>query len=111
MASPAYLMRLGTVPCEEAFALQRSLAGAVSQGAIPDTIVFLEHPPVVTTGRTTHPADHPAPPPPPALTRRGRGLKLYVRALEHALVETLSTFALDATTIDGLTGVWMPPEN
>ena len=39
-----------TVPYLEAWELQRSLAGAVSQGAIPDTVVLLEHPPVVTLG-------------------------------------------------------------
>ena len=47
------MLHLGQVPYREAWDLQRSLAGAVSQGAIPDTIVFLEHPPVVTLGRRT----------------------------------------------------------
>ena len=47
----AYVLNLGLVPYGEAWELQRSLAGAVSQGAIPDTIVLLEHPPVVTLGR------------------------------------------------------------
>ena len=46
-------MNLGLVPYGEAWELQRSLAGAVSQGAIPDTILLLEHPPTVTTGRRT----------------------------------------------------------
>ena len=41
------------MPYREAWDLQRSLAGAVSQGAIPDTVLFLEHPPVVTLGRRT----------------------------------------------------------
>ena len=36
----AYLMRLGVVPYREAWELQRSLAAAVSQGAIPDTVIF-----------------------------------------------------------------------
>ena len=49
----AYVMNLGLVPYGEAWELQRSLAGAVSQGAIPDTIILLEHPPTVTTGRRT----------------------------------------------------------
>ena len=40
----AYLLSVGLVPYGEAFDLQRSLAGAVSQGAIPETVVFLEHP-------------------------------------------------------------------
>src|SRR5438046_2293763 len=53
MSDGAYLLELGLVPYGEAFELQRSLAGAVSQGAIPETVVFLEHPPVVTVGRRT----------------------------------------------------------
>ena len=51
MSRGAYLLDLGLVPYQEAWDLQRSLAGAVSQGAIPDAVVFLEHPPVVTLGR------------------------------------------------------------
>src|SRR4026207_599593 len=46
-------MNLGLVPYGEAFELQRTLAGAVSQGAIPETGGFLEHPPAVTIGRRT----------------------------------------------------------
>src|SRR5437762_4355603 len=53
MSRGGYVMHLGHVPYAEAWDLQRSLAGAVSQGAIPDTVVFLEHPPVVTLGRRT----------------------------------------------------------
>src|SRR5881392_2972848 len=49
----AYVLDLDFVPYREAWELQRSLAGAVSQGAIPDTVLFLEHPPVVTLGRRT----------------------------------------------------------
>ena len=50
---PGYVLTLGQTPYLEAWELQRSLAGAVSQGAIPDTVVLLEHPPVVTLGRRT----------------------------------------------------------
>src|SRR3982750_397396 len=53
MTRGAYVMQLGRVPYREAWDLQRSLAGAVSQGALPDTVLFLEHPPVVTLGRRT----------------------------------------------------------
>ena len=48
-----YLLTLGMTPYVEAWNLQRSLAAAVSQGAIPDTVVLLEHPPVITVGRRT----------------------------------------------------------
>ena len=49
----AYLLNLGETPYLEAWELQRTLAGAVSQDAIPDTVVMLEHPPVITLGRLT----------------------------------------------------------
>ena len=51
------MLQLGLVPYREAWELQRSLAGAVSQGAIPDTVLLLEHPPVVTLGRRTDEAE------------------------------------------------------
>src|SRR6185503_10873876 len=52
-AAPGYLLNLGETPYLEAWELQRALAGAVSQDAIPDTVVMLEHPPVITLGRRT----------------------------------------------------------
>ena len=135
MGSGAYLMQLGVVPYGEAFALQRSLAGAVSQHAIPETVLFLEHPPVITTGRRTSEEELHVPPgidveitetdrggkstfhgpgqlvcyPILDLTRHGRDVKRYVRDLEEALVRTLAAFALEGRRIEHLTGVWMPP--
>ena len=53
MSRGAYLLEPGTVAYGDAWELQRSLAGAVSQGAIPETVVLLEHPPVITLGRRT----------------------------------------------------------
>ena len=53
MSQPGYLLNLGLTPYREAWDLQRSIAAAVSQGAVPDTVIMLEHPPVVTLGRRT----------------------------------------------------------
>jgi lipoyl(octanoyl) transferase len=131
-------MSLGLVPYAEAFELQRSLAGAVSQGAIPETVVFLEHPPVVTIGRRTE-ADRELHIPEGTeveiaetdrggkstfhgpgqlvcypildLTKHGKDVKRYVRDLEEALIRTLAAFELEAVRYEGLTGVWMPPAN
>jgi lipoyl(octanoyl) transferase len=130
-------MQLGIVPYREAWELQRSLAGAVSQGAIPDTVVLLEHPPVVTLGRRTDEAELHVPEdaevevvetnrggkstfhgpgqlvcyPILDLKRHGRDVKQYVRNLEEALIRTVAPFELAAERIDGLTGVWLtrPP--
>jgi lipoate-protein ligase B len=47
----AYLADLrGLTPYGEALALQRELAAARSQQAIPDTVILLEHEPVITLG-------------------------------------------------------------
>jgi lipoyl(octanoyl) transferase len=132
----AYLMSLGLVPYGEAFDLQRALAGAVSQGAIPETVVFLEHPPVVTIGRRTetdvelHVPEHAEVEiaetdrggkstfhgpgqlvcyPILDLSGHGKDVKRYVRDLEEALIGTLASFQLEAVRYEGLTGVWMPP--
>jgi lipoyl(octanoyl) transferase len=134
----AYLLSLGLVPYAEAFALQRSLAGAVSQGAIPETVIFLEHPPVVTVGRRTETASELHIPedaeveiaetdrggkstfhgpgqlvcyPILDLGNHGKDVKRYVRDVEEALISTLGVFDIGGERIDGLTGVWLtrPP--
>ena len=137
MTRGAYVLDLGRVPYREAWDLQRSLAGAVSQGAIPDTVVFLEHPPVVTLGRRTDEQELHVPDDAGAdvvetnrggkstyhgpgqlvcypildLRRHGKDVKRYVRNLEEALIRTLDPLDIAATRIDGLTGVWLqrPP--
>ena len=138
MTRGAYVLDLGTVPYREAWDLQRSLAGAVSQGAIPDTVIFLEHPPVVTLGRRTDETEELHVPesaeveivetdrggkstfhgpgqlvcyPIFDLGRHGKDVKKYVRDLEEALIRTLAPLGVDATRMDGLTGVWLqrPP--
>jgi len=137
MARGAYVMQLGIVPYREALDLQRSLAGAVSQGAIPETVVFLEHPPVVTTGRRTGEDELHIPDgvaveiaetdrggkstfhgpgqlvcyPILDLHRHGRDVNRYVHDIEEALLRTLGAFGLAGERVDGLTGLWMPPRD
>jgi lipoyl(octanoyl) transferase len=133
----AYLLNLGVTPYLEAWELQRALAGAVSQDAIPDTVVMLEHAPVITLGRRTDGGEVHVPEgaevevvetnrggkstfhgpgqlvcyPILDLNRHGRDVKKYCRDLEEAVIRTLAAFDLEATRLEGLTGVWLesPP--
>jgi lipoyl(octanoyl) transferase len=135
MPRGAYLLDLGRLGYGEAWALQRSLAAAVGQGAIPDTVLLLEHPPTITLGRRTDPDEVHLPAgvevevvetdrggrstyhgpgqlvcyPILDLRRHGRDVKRYCRALEEAVIRTVAAFGLEATRIDGLTGVWLQP--
>ncbi len=137
MAEPAYLLSLGRVPYLEAWNLQRSLAAAVSQGAMPEAVVLLEHPPVITLGRRTGADELHVPRdadvevvetdrggrstyhgpgqlvcyPILDLRRHGRDVKRYCRDLEEAVIRTLAPFGLRGTRREGLTGVWLadPP--
>jgi lipoyl(octanoyl) transferase len=130
-------MQLGLTPYGEAWELQRALAGAVSQGAIPDTVVFLEHPPVVTLGRRTDEGELHVPDgaevevvetdrggrstfhgpgqlvcyPVLDLNRHGRDVKRYCRDLEEAVIRTLGAVGVEGERLEGLTGVWLasPP--
>jgi lipoyl(octanoyl) transferase len=137
MGRGGYLLNLGRVPYLDAWDVQRSLAAAVSQGAIPDTVVLLEHPPVITLGRRTDEEELHVPDgaavevvetnrggkstyhgpgqlvcyPILDLRRHGRDVKQYVRDLEQALIDTLAAFGLQGERVDRLTGVWLmrPP--
>ena len=53
---------LGLFPYGEALALQRRLNEARFEGRIPDTLLLLEHPAVITLGRRGSSADILAPP-------------------------------------------------
>ncbi|MDX6482450.1 MAG: lipoyl(octanoyl) transferase [Gaiellaceae bacterium] len=137
MTRRAEVVNLGLVPYREAWELQRSLARDVAEASRPDTIVFLEHPPTVTLGRRTEEGELHIPAsadvevietdrggkstfhgpgqlvcyPIFDLTRHGQDVKRYCRDLEEALIRTLAPLGLEATRIDGLTGIWLedPP--
>jgi len=133
MPTGAYLMNLDLVPYEEAWDLQRSLAAALARGAVPETVIFLEHPPTVTLGRRTEAGEVHLPEgadvavvetdrggrstyhgpgqlvcyPILDLKLHGKDVKRFCRDLEEAIIRTVATFGIEATRIDGLTGVWV----
>jgi lipoate-protein ligase B len=128
----------GLTPYAEAAALQCAIASAVIEQAMPDTVILLEHEPVITLGRRTDEAAELHLPdgidveivetnrggrstyhgpgqlvcyPILDLNRHGRDLRQYVRDLEEAIIRTVARFGLVGERIDGLTGVWLtgPP--
>lgn len=51
MKPPLELVRLGRRPYLEAYACQRERVRRRQQGAVPDALLLVEHPPVITLGR------------------------------------------------------------
>lgn len=129
---------LGTVPYREAAALQERLVRQRRAGRIPDTLLLLEHPHVITLGKASagrHVLSDEA-------ERRLLGIELaesgrggdvtyhgpgqlvgypildlkpdrkdlhrYLRDLEGVLVDALDSWHVPAERREGLTGVWTP---
>jgi lipoate-protein ligase B len=130
-------MDLGVVPYREAWELQRALAGAVSQRAIPEVVIFLEHPPVVTLGRRADASELHVPAgadveivetdrggkstyhapgqlvcyPILDLRLHDEDVKKYVRDLEEALIRTIAAFGVEGMRLEGdnMSGIWLSP--
>jgi lipoate-protein ligase B len=127
----ARLLDLGTREYGEVWELQRQLVGQRQRDEIPDTLVMVEHPHVITLGRGTHKENILAPGDVPLfeierggdVTYHGPGqlvgypilqlrepderdLHLYLRNLEEALLRTVGAFGITGERKDGWTGVW-----
>jgi lipoyl(octanoyl) transferase len=128
--------RLGTVPYPEGLELQRTLVQQRREGAIPDTLLLLEHPHVITLGSDAHAAHVLADEQERRLLgiglfETGRGgdvtyhgpgqlvgypildlkpdrqdLHRYLRDLEEVLIATAAAVRVTAFRRPGLTGVW-----
>jgi len=129
--------RLGTVDYAEAHRLQKELQAKRIAGGIGDTVLLLEHPPVLTLGRSAKEQHVLAPQ--GALEARGisvhevgRGgdvtyhgpgqlvaypiidlkpdrcdVRKYMWSLEETMIRTCADFGLSATRVDGLNGAWI----
>jgi lipoyl(octanoyl) transferase len=132
VTAPLDVRRGGTLPYEEALAWQRDLAAARIAGRLDrDTLLLVEHPPVLTRGRAAH-TEHILHAdgidvvdverggdvtfhgpgqlvgyPILDLTRHRRDLHWYLRALERVLIEALAPLGLCAAGRSGYTGVWI----
>jgi lipoyl(octanoyl) transferase len=131
--------RLGTVAYEPTWELQGELASQRRERTIGDRLLLLEHFPVYTLGRGGDTANLLATPErlrqlgaefiridrggdvtfhgpgqlvayPIVELRDPLDLRRYVRALEAAIIAAVARFDVEATRIDGLTGVWVGGE-
>lgn len=130
---------LGRVPYRAAWARQHELAAARAAGRIPDQLLLLEHPAVLTLGRQADPSHVRAAP--DELARRGielirverggevtyhgpgqlvgypivrlpeRGILIrpFVRALEAAMIEACAGYGVGADRLEGHPGCWCDP--
>ncbi len=137
---PLAIWRLGRVEYEDGLALQRLFGQARAQGLVPDTLLLLSHPPVVTLGRGAKSGNILASP--QALeslgvtvheTNRGgdvtyhgpgqlvgypivkllpgrQDVRRYVRDLEETLVRTLARYQVRAGRLPKWPGVWLGEE-
>jgi lipoyl(octanoyl) transferase len=121
--------RLGVVPYDVAWDLQRSLHAQRVAGEIADTCLLLEHPPVYTAGKRTEPWERPLDGTPVVdvdrggkITWHGPGqlvgypiLRLpdpidvvgHVRRIERALIDVCTTYGVTAGRVEGRSGVWV----
>jgi lipoate-protein ligase B len=138
MSEPCWLVDLGRCDFAETSRLQRRLVEQRRCGRVPDLLLFVEHPPVYTMGRSGR-REHllvdeeslAALGAPFLLADRGGGVTfhgpgqivgypildlerwrkdvhLYLRALEETLIIALGRFGIAARREPGLTGVWHP---
>lgn len=126
---------LGLLAYDEAWKLQLELLEARAADQIPDTLLFVEHPSVITLGRKTPGVRDGAAFPaeiagvPVHLVERGGeatyhgpgqlvvypivrlslkfGPKAFLRAMEEAMIDVLATLGLRAYWLEGKTGVWL----
>ncbi len=130
------LRDLGRMGYAEAFALQQDCVERRKRGEIPDQLLIVEHPHVVTMGRNGHEENLLASP--ELLARAGiafhhtdrggdvtyhgpgqivgypivdlkewkRDVTAYVRALEQILIDVLGEFGITAWREPGAAGVW-----
>jgi lipoate-protein ligase B len=126
----AQLLDLGVREFGEVWALQKELVGQRQRDEIPDTLILVEHPHVITLGRGTHKENVLMPGDTPLfeierggdvtyhgpgqlvgypiflLRQEERDLHVYLRNLEEALIRAVGRFGIPGERKEGWTGVW-----
>ena len=131
------IYELGTVPYEKALEYQESLLARRIAEEIQDSLILLEHPPTITTGRkgntgnllvreeylkkhgisfihasrggdiTFHGPGQIVGYPILNLKNHGMDIRNHLRMIEEMIIRTLRDFDIEGRRIDGVTGVWV----
>lgn len=137
MSSTLDIYELGTVPYEKALEYQESLLAKRIAEEIPDSLILLEHPPTITTGRkgntgnllvreeylekhgvsfvhasrggdiTFHGPGQIVGYPILNLKNHEMDIRKHLRSIEEVIIRTLGDFEIEGRRIDGVTGVWV----
>lgn len=140
MCRRCLLVNLGLVEYGEASRLQREIAAARVAGALPDTLVLLQHPPVLTLGRRANRSNILVPSellerqgisvfetsrggdvtyhgpgqlvgyPIVGLRDLGLGPSDYVHTLERVIIDLLGKLGLEGRRVRSFVGVWVGDE-
>lgn len=115
---------------KETLELQHRLAELRAQARLPDILLLVEHPHVITMGKSAKPENILSKTLPVYeverggdvtyhgygqlvgypildLSSRGKDIRSYLRSLERMLIETLAHYGIAAQRIEGRTGVWV----
>lgn len=131
------IYELGTVPYEKALEYQENLLARRIAEEIQDSLILLEHPPTITTGRkgntgnllvreeylkkhgisfihasrggdiTFHGPGQIVGYPILNLKNHGMDIRRHLRMIEEMIIRTLHDFDIEGRRIDGVTGVWV----
>lgn len=129
---PARVIDLGQREFGEVWRLQLDTVAARQRDEVPDTLFLVEHPHVITLGRsakrenlldgtrmpvfeierggdvTYHGPGQLVGYPVFLLRPSERDLHLYLRRIEESIIRALDEFGIEAERRGGLTGVWVP---
>jgi lipoyl(octanoyl) transferase len=133
MARPMEIIDLGNREYGEVWRMQRDLVASRQRDEVPDTLLLVEHPHVITLGRGSHRENVVAAGEVPVFeVERGgdvtyhgpgqlvgypilllredeRDLHVYLRNLEEVLIRAVADFRIPAGRNPGWTGVWTEP--
>jgi lipoyl(octanoyl) transferase len=126
-----WLIAEAPVEYEAAVAAMKARAAAIADGALPELVWLVEHPPLYTAGTSAKPQDLLEPDRLPVfatgrggqytyhgpgqrvayvmldLGQRGRDIRAFVAGLEAWMIDTLAGFNVRGELRDGRVGVWV----